>query len=45
VIAAPSVMAIFVAVPIETLAPSAGAIFTGHTDPPDPYPPRPTILS
>jgi hypothetical protein len=45
VIAAPSVMAIFDAVPIETLAPSAGAIFTGHTDPPDPYPPRPTILS
>jgi hypothetical protein len=45
VIAAPSVAAVFDAVPIDTLGPSAGPIVTGHADPPDPYPPRPTILS
>ena len=45
VIAAPSVTAVFDAVPIDTLGPSAGAIVTGRADPPDPYPPRPTILS
>jgi hypothetical protein len=45
VIATLSVAAIFDAAPIETLSPSAGAIVTGHADPPDPYPPRPTILS
>jgi hypothetical protein len=45
VIAAPSVAAVFDAVPIGTLGPSAGAIVPGHADPPDPYPPRPTILS
>jgi hypothetical protein len=45
VIAVPSVAAVFDAVPIETLVPSAGAIVTGRADPPDPYPPRPIILS
>jgi hypothetical protein len=45
VVAAPSVAAVFDAVPIETLGPSDGPIVTGHADPPDPYPPRPTILS
>jgi hypothetical protein len=45
VIAAPSVAAVFDGVPIETLGPLAGPIVTGHADPPDPYPPRPTILS
>jgi hypothetical protein len=45
VIAVPSVAAVFDAVPIGTLVPSAGAIGTGHADPPEPYPPRPSILS
>jgi hypothetical protein len=45
VIAVPSVAAVFDAVPIDTLVPSAGAVVTGHSDPPDPYPPRPIILS
>jgi hypothetical protein len=45
VIAMPSVAAVVDAVPIDTLGPSAGAVVTGHADPPDPYPPRPTILS
>jgi hypothetical protein len=45
VIAVPSVAPVFNAIPIGTLVPSAGAIVTGHSDPPDPYPPRPTILS
>jgi hypothetical protein len=44
-IAAPSVVAVFDAVPIGTLGPSAEAIVTGRADTPDPYPPRPTILS
>jgi hypothetical protein len=45
VIATPSVAAAFIAVPIDTLGPLAEAIVAGHADPPDPYPPRPTILS
>jgi len=45
VIAAPSVAAVFDAVPIDILGPSAGRIVTGHADPPDPHPPRPTIVS
>ena len=45
VIAAPSVAAVFDAVPIGTLGPSAAATVTSHADPPDPYPPRPAILS
>jgi hypothetical protein len=36
---------VFAGVLIDTLGPSAGPIVTGHADPPDPYPPRPTILS
>jgi hypothetical protein len=45
VIAAPSVALAFDAISIETLGPSVGPIVTGHADPPDPYPPRPAILS
>ena len=45
VIAAPSVPAVFDSVAIDTLEPSIGPVVTGHADPPDPYPPRPTILS
>jgi hypothetical protein len=45
VIAVPSVVAIFNAVPIDILRPLAGQIEAGHADPPDPYPPRPTILN
>jgi hypothetical protein len=45
VIGLPSVVAVFDAVPIDTLGLSDGPIVTGHADPPDPYPPRPTILS
>jgi hypothetical protein len=45
VIAVPSVADVSDAVPSDTLGPSAGATVTGHADPPDPYPPRPTILS
>jgi hypothetical protein len=33
------------AVPAETLSPIAGSDSIGRADPPDPYPPRPTILS
>jgi hypothetical protein len=45
VIAVPAVAAIFAALPIDTLGPSATPIVMGHADPPDPYPPRTTILS
>jgi hypothetical protein len=41
----PPLVEVFAGVPIDTLGPSAGPIVTGHADPPDPYPPRPTILS
>lgn len=45
VIALPSAAAVLDAVPISILDLSAGVAVTGHADPPDPYPPRPTILS
>jgi len=32
-------------VPVETIGPSATPAATGHAFPPDPYPPRPTVLS
>jgi hypothetical protein len=44
-VAIPSVALVFNAISIETLGPSAGPIVTGHADPPDPYPPRPILLS
>jgi len=30
---------------VETIGPSAAPAATGHTAPPDPYPPRPIVLS
>jgi hypothetical protein len=45
VITVPSVAVVFSTISIETLGPAAGPVVTGHADPPDPYPPRPTILS
>ncbi len=35
----------FVSVPVETVGPCVEASATGHAFPPDPYPPRPSILS
>jgi hypothetical protein len=32
-------------VSVETIGPSAAPAATGHAFPPDPYPPRPTVLS
>ena len=40
----PAVVA-FSPVCVDTVEPSVAAIATGHALPPDPYPPRPTILS
>ena len=40
-----SVVVAFGPVWVHTIEPSVAAIATGHAIPPDPYPPRPTILS
>jgi hypothetical protein len=45
VIALPSVAVVLFAVPAETLKPTTGPDVISHADPPDPYPPRPIILS
>lgn len=45
VIALPLVAVVLYAVPIDTLSPTAGPDAIGHANPPDPYPPRPIILS
>ena len=45
VIALPLVAVVLYAVPAETLNPTAGPNAIGHADAPDPYPPRPIILS
>jgi hypothetical protein len=45
VIALPLVAAVLYAVPAEILNPTAGPDAIGHASPPDPYPPRPIILS
>jgi len=45
VISVPLVAVVLYAVPVETLKPTAALGATGHADPPDPYPPRPTVLS
>ncbi len=45
VIALPLQAATLDAVPAETLSPMAGPDSIGRADPPEPYPPRPTILS
>ena len=43
--AVPLVGVLFYAVPAETLIPTAEPYTVGRANPPDPYPPRPTILS
>jgi len=45
VIALPMTAVVLDAIPDETLSPMAGAGAIGRANPPDPYPPRPTILS
>jgi hypothetical protein len=45
VIALPMVTVVTDAVPAEILSPMAGPDSIGRADPPDPYPPRPTIPS
>jgi hypothetical protein len=45
VIAAPLVAVVLYVVPAEVLIPVASPDAIGRADPPDPYPPRPTILS
>ena len=45
VVASPLMPAVFDAVPIATLWPPVGTVATGLTGPPDPYPPRPVVLS
>src|SRR5438105_3794095 len=45
VIAFLAVAVIFGALPAGTLGPFAGRTVNGHADPPDPYPPRPIIIS
>jgi hypothetical protein len=35
----------FVSVPIETVGPCVEASATGHTFPPDPHPPKPSVLT
>jgi len=45
VIAVPLVTVVFDAVPAETLNPTVAPDAIGRAEPPDPYPPRPTILS
>lgn len=45
VIALPVAEAAFAAVPAETLGYIVGPNPAGHTVPPDPYPPRPAVLS
>ncbi len=45
VVAIPLVPAVFRAIPIGAMWPAAGTVATGHTGPPDPYPPKPVVLS
>jgi hypothetical protein len=45
VIALPMATVVIEAVPAETLSPMSGPDAIGRVDSPDPYPPRPTILS
>jgi hypothetical protein len=44
-IASPSLPPLLDAVPIETLRPATEPNMTGRVAPPDPHPPRPTILN
>ncbi len=45
IVACPLVQVVLYAVPAETLDPVAGPDSVGQTDPPDPYPPKQTIVS
>jgi hypothetical protein len=45
VIALPSMMLVPDAAPAEELNPAVVSDLTGHADPPQPYPPRTTVLS
>jgi hypothetical protein len=42
---ASSAVVIFAPIPADILTPPAERIAVGRTDPPDPYPPRPVVLS
>lgn len=44
VVALPAVAVVLESVPVDTLGPAAGQVATGYAVPPDPYPPRSTIL-
>ena len=44
-IAIPSAAVVLYTVPAETLRPTTELIASGHSEPPDPYPPRPIVLS
>jgi len=44
-ITAPLLAIVHDAIPAETLRPMAGARAIGRANPPDPYPPRPAVLS
>lgn len=44
-IALPTTGVVLYAVPAEQLGPTAEHIALGRSDPPDPYPPRPTVLT
>jgi hypothetical protein len=41
----PPAAVVFQPVAVATVAPGAAPAATGHTAPPDPYPPRPIVLS
>lgn len=45
VVALPLVPVDLNTVPVATVWPAAGTVGTGHTGPPDPYPPKPVVLS
>lgn len=45
VVVLPPVAVVFQSVAAATVAPGAAPAATGHTAPPDPYPPRPIVLS
>jgi hypothetical protein len=45
VAALPSMPAAFDTVPAATMWPAAGTLWASHTGPPDPYPPKPVVLS
>jgi hypothetical protein len=44
-VALPSIETMLEPPPVEAFDGFAGSLLTGHTVPPDPYPPRPVVLS